>query len=394
MKQAKRILALVLALLLALPTPVYAADDSAAISPAETGIVQEEQEYPAEEPVEEPLEAPSETDGEELIETPDEGSYEEPAEESEEYIEEPSEETGGEIIEEPMEEPDWEYIPEEDEFKDDSGAEVFDRESSEEALEADSESADFLQSATVDGVEITVFAPGGAFPEDAVLSVQKVPSSKASKAEGAVEDVRAEDVNVAVSYTFDIKVIDPETGEEIQPAEGFDVEVSFALAEVADQNLETNVYHIVEEKNDLAAEALNIVDETDDTVTAVTDSFSLYTVEFTYNELQYVLEGGATVALADVLQKVGLTGEAEAVSVSNEELFVPYQEDGIWYVRSLKSFQTEEWLKVTLNGVEYVITVTDEALTVAYVDAKGASQDPVDCKPVVSGDEACQPDPL
>ena len=51
MKQAKRILALVLALLLALPTPVYAADDSAAISPAETGIVQEQQEYPAEEPV-------------------------------------------------------------------------------------------------------------------------------------------------------------------------------------------------------------------------------------------------------------------------------------------------------------------------------------------------------
>ena len=392
MKQAKRILALVLALLLALPTPVYATDDSAAISPAETGIVQEEQEYPAEEPADVPLEAPSETSGEELIEAPDEGSYEEPAEESEEYIEEPSEETGGEMIEEPMEEPDGEYIPEEDELKDESGTEVSDREfsveSSEEVLEADSESADFLQSATVDGVEITVFAPGGAFPEDAVLSVQKVPSSKASKAEGAVEDVRAEDVNVAVSYTFDIKVIDPETGEEIQPAEGFDVEVSFALAEVADQNLETNVYHIVEEKNDLAAEALNIVDETDDTVTAVTDSFSLYTVEFTYNELQYVLEGGATVALADVLQKVGLTGEAEAVSVSNEELFVPYQEDGIWYVRSLKSFQTEEWLKVTLNGVEYVITVTDETLTVAYVDAKGASQDPVDCKPVVSGDEA------
>ena len=49
--------------------------------------------------------------------------------------------------------------------------------------------------------------------------------------------------------------------------------------------------------------------ETDgDTATAETNGFSLYTVEFTYDNKQYVLPGDSEVELSEILDTVGLTG--------------------------------------------------------------------------------------
>ena len=221
----------------------------------------------------------------------------------------------------------------------------------------------FDQSQTVNGVTVTVRAEPGVFPAGAALSVKRVPTYKARQADAAIGDVRDEDANVAVSYTFDIKVIDPETRRELQPAEGRKVEVSFAVAEVADGNLETSVYHIdgsgEAQKLDVATE---ITPETGEETTAVveTEGFSLYTVEFTYNTLKYVLPGNTSVPMSEILSDLGLSGEAETVSISDPGLFSASNESGEWVVTAHRAFDTAEWMKVTINGVTYEITVTDD----------------------------------
>jgi len=221
--------------------------------------------------------------------------------------------------------------------------------------------AAFDQTRVVNGVMITVKAGAGVFPADADLSVKWVPVYRQLQADAAIEEVRGEDTNVAVSYTFDIKVIDPGTGEELQPADGQEVEVSFALAEAADDNLESSVYHVTDEGGSMTAEKLETdVDAGAETVTATTEGFSLYTVEFTYNNLEYVMQGDTSVALSEILEKVGLTGAVEAVAVSDESLFSASNEGGEWRVTAHQAFSTTEWMKVTIGGITYEIIVTDE----------------------------------
>ena len=238
--------------------------------------------------------------------------------------------------------------------------------------ESTEEAPAFERSQTIDGVKITVTADEGVFPEGAELSVKRAGYADRKQAEEAVEDAREEEQNVAKSYTFDIKVLDQD-GNEIEPADEGKVKVSFTLDEVADENLTTNVYHITEKEkgsagedtaetqgeSELTAEKLTV--ETDgDTAVAETDGFSLYTVEFTYNNLQYVLPGDSSIALSEILDKVGLTGEVSAVEVSDESLFSADNENGEWVVTAHQAFSTNEWMKVTIGGVEYEITVTDD----------------------------------
>lgn len=227
----------------------------------------------------------------------------------------------------------------------------------------------FEQSKSIDGVKVSVTADEGVFPEVATLSVEKVTVEQEKQAEEAVEDERPADQNVAVSYTYDIKVLDKD-GNEIEPADSSKVKVSFKLEEVADDNLTTNVYHITEDTEDagsgeLVAEKLPV--ETDgDTATAETDGFSLYTVEFTYNDLQYVLPGDSEVELSEILSAVGLSGEVTEVSVSDSSLFsVAKNDNGQWIVTAHKAFSTEEWMKVTINSTEYEIKVTDDSQQIA-----------------------------
>lgn len=223
---------------------------------------------------------------------------------------------------------------------------------------AKAESPAFAQSATVDGVTVTVEADAGVFPEGARLSVAGATSSVT---EAAVSTERETGANVAASYTFDIKVLDAD-GEEIQPADGKTVRVSFKAAEVADPNLDVSVYHVPESG---AADALG-VDVTGATATAETDGFSYYTVEFTYGELQYVLKGGEKVPLADVLAAVGLSGEATGVEVSNSERFSASKESGGWVITSHEAFSSDEWMRVTIAGRAYEIKVTDSQVEGDY----------------------------
>ncbi len=224
------------------------------------------------------------------------------------------------------------------------------------------------------GVTVKVEAEAGTFPEDVQLVAEVAGSDEEKEAAAAVDEVRAADTNVAASYTFDIKIVDTD-GNELQPAEGKTVNIRFELGEAADANLTADVYHIEEtdtesatDETDIALEAKKLESETnrdESSVTAVTDGFSLYTVEFTYNSLQYILPGGEKIALSAILEKLNLTGSVEAVEVSNEELFSAENESGEWFVTSHKAFSTTELMKVTIDGVVYEIVVTDESTTVS-----------------------------
>ncbi|MCR4745997.1 MAG: hypothetical protein K5894_12315 [Lachnospiraceae bacterium] len=98
---------------------------------------------------------------------------------------------------------------------------------------------------SVNEMTVTVTADAGIFPDDAELSVKKVSRTQEKEAEKAVESERDEEENVAKFYTYDIKVLDKD-GKEIEPKDDENVKVSFRLDEVADENLTTNIYHIIE----------------------------------------------------------------------------------------------------------------------------------------------------
>ncbi len=95
----------------------------------------------------------------------------------------------------------------------------------------------------IDGVRINISAGEGVFPEGTSFKAEKATVVEEKQASYLVESGRGEDKNVAVSYTYDIKAMDKE-GNEIQPADAGKVKVSFTLEEVADTNLETEIYHI------------------------------------------------------------------------------------------------------------------------------------------------------
>ena len=220
----------------------------------------------------------------------------------------------------------------------------------------------------IDNVKINATAPCGVFPEGAFLYAEKVPEDEQEKAESAVDEVRDNDKNVAVSYTFDIRILAADGETELEPGDEKKVSVSFTLDEAADENLETQVYHVTEDEStgELSAEQLEIITDEDNaendmTVTVETDGFSYYTVEFTYDSLEYVMSGDSSVPLNGILDELGLTGEVTEVEVSNSSLFEAVQDiSGDWTVISHKSFDTKEWIRVTIAGVVYEITVTDD----------------------------------
>jgi len=116
-----------------------------------------------------------------------------------------------------------------------------------------------------------------------------------------------------------------------------------------------------------------------ETAAVTVGGFSLYTVEFTYGEKEYVLQGGAEIRLSELLSGLGLEGEVESWEISNRKLFdifwgghsgivyecsefgsIPTNEGTIPWLLSLQAFHTTEWLKVVIGEIEYKIVVTDD----------------------------------
>lgn len=227
--------------------------------------------------------------------------------------------------------------------------------------EADDEDVAFSESKIVDGVIITVEADAGVFPEGAALLAGKVSDSEEAAVSEAVDEVKQDNDNISSSYTFDIKIID-ENGNEIEPdtSKG-SVKVSFAMSEVANENLEANVWHVEGDVSSLSAEKLE-TSESGEIVTAETTGFSYYQVEFTYGEKQYVLPGDESVALTEILAYVGITNKNGSAATdesitsaagSDDSLFTVEKENGIWIATAVTAFSSNEKLVVTVDGVEY-----------------------------------------
>ena len=267
----------------------------------------------------------------------------------------------------------------------------------------------FIRETVVDGIKITLTADPGVFPVDAELWAEKVEDEATEEAiEEAVEKERDSNVNVALSYKFDIKMF--LNGEEVQPdtTKG-SVKVTFTLDEELSKCLDANAYHLKETaKGEFKAENLgaevktveeaakeaDIVSETaksavidedgvledgviEDDVTkkvtkleAETDGFSYYVVEFTYNELQYVLSGDSSVKLSKILKTLAIEGTVTDAEVSDETLFTVERdtEGDDWTVTALQAFSSKEWMKVTIDGQVYEIIVTDTPDSVEYYD--------------------------
>ena len=290
------------------------------------------------------------------------------------------------------------YI-EQDETPEDTDMDAF-----EEATPANAKYTDekFIRETVVDGIKITLTADLGVFPEEAELWAEKIEDEATEEViEEAVEKERDNNVNVALSYKFDIKVF--VNGEEVQPdtSKG-SAKVTFTLTEELSKCLDANAYHLKEEADgELTAENLGAevktveeasseetVKETVDTsklmntvgtdedgvieddvtkkvtkLEAETDGFSYYVVEFTYNELTYELPGDSSVKLSAILETFKLEGTVTAAEVSNPELFTVTEDadEMDWTVTALQAFNTTEKLTVTLDNAQYDISVTDDS---------------------------------
>ena len=282
-----------------------------------------------------------------------------------------------------------------------------------EVFEKDELSGAFDESAEADGVIVTVTAPEGVFPDGAELSVRRVSEeSEKDRIAEAVSEARPEGEHTAASYPFDIKVL--LDGEEVEPDTEYGaVRVTFSMDRQMLPGGGVSVYHVSADERELCAEALDaeIDAETDaerdivrnsfaeseedillqgrligagvsgrssrgTQVSVETESFSYYVVEFTYQDLEYVLEGGSSVLLSEILDALALSGYfAESMSagitdnlyagitevrVSNEELLSAEKTEGSdWKITSLEAFDTEEWMEITAGEYTVRITVTD-----------------------------------
>ena len=127
----------------------------------------------------------------------------------------------------------------------------------------------FVQSKTIDGVTITVKAAEGVFPADAQLSVEKVEMPIAGEVDG----------EVAAAYTYDIKVLDAEGNEQYQPDDDELIEINFNMAEVANDDYQTVVFHITDDEE--TVEELEVYEDGQNAL-VYTDGFSFYQVVFVY----------------------------------------------------------------------------------------------------------------
>ena len=207
---------------------------------------------------------------------------------------------------------------------------------------------------------VTVSAAPGVFPAGAALTVSEPEPARMLKRSAAQGET------VVASYAYEITVTDAE-GNPVQPAEGTTATVAFALSEASDPNLSVRVLHETEGGQETLHTYI-----LDGAVVAETKGFSRYTVEFYYNEKDYVLEGDSSVALSEILAAVGLSGEATDVAVSDESLFSASDETGEWVLTARQAFDTAEWMTVTINGITYEITVTDDQEIATWTELQAA----------------------
>lgn len=147
--------------------------------------------------------------------------------------------------------------------------------------------SDFSQSVTLGQINVSVSAPQGVFPENAILKVEKIgdvvsEDKIASAIESSMAD-QGQTVMVEETCSFDIKVLDAQ-GNELQPdtSKG-EVTVRFCNIEAvntADAEQSVEVFH-VDDALENAQPVSSEVKEEQQTVEITAEHFSIYTIALT-----------------------------------------------------------------------------------------------------------------
>ena len=228
-------------------------------------------------------------------------------------------------------------------------------------------------------------------PADAELQVSElVEGSEEYKAfiEKTAETLGKDIIQFAFAHAFDIKLVNPKTGEPYQPNKSVKVTVEMMTEELSADD-DVSVVHFtgdidresIQESGSyidkLSGESTEVleVDVVDGAVEFETNSFSVfvlaYTVDFTYDGFTYNLAGGDEMLLSELFDILSIDADligsdAEFSDDMPEGLveLTAIEENGTvsdWRIKSLAPFSTEHELIVKLaNGNNYVIGVTDE----------------------------------
>lgn len=227
-------------------------------------------------------------------------------------------------------------------------------------------------------VEVTVLYEEGAFPEGTTMKVKPVWNPSVL---GAINDT-VTDKEVVKVQAVDIAFYDAE-GKEIEPEKPIKVTMK-SNAVPAEAEEKPVVVHVDDSLSasvvdtEVPAESVNVAEA----VTFESDSFSVYaivyTVDFEYEKegrmFRFSLDGGASISLADLCAVLGMNGETETpdafaarvtdASFSNPSLVKVYRNEYGWMLESLKPFDTEETLTLTMDdGEAIVVRVTDDQST-------------------------------
>ncbi len=109
------------------------------------------------------------------------------------------------------------------------------------------------------------------------------------------------------------------------------------------------------------------VGETGEPEMVVWENESGYTVDFAYGSLTFSIEGGSSADLYEILDALGIElADVSAVTISDAGLFSASQVGDAWVISSHRAFQTVEWMRITMGGREYEITVTDAPLNNSF----------------------------
>jgi hypothetical protein len=206
-----------------------------------------------------------------------------------------------------------------------------------------------------DETTITVEDVNNILPEGTTVKVSKIGDSSSidTLIERALMDRGDGHENVISKTHFDIKLLDA-FGDEIQPPESVKVKFSFKPKTVPENMRIVKVYHTSED-NLNTAEVINTYWDDEPVINGGdnesgeeinnseenpaefeipnlefyidANSFSYYTVEFSYGPTIYKMEGAALMKLSEIQQIIGLTGTVTAVSFTDPTL-VTFTPDG------------------------------------------------------------------
>ena len=205
-------------------------------------------------------------------------------------------------------------------------------------------------------------------PEGSSLTVTDVTDNAAKAVEKAVDELGR---NPNQLFLYDISVQNDES-DDWQPSVSKPVYMELTVPGVKLHKYATvYVIHVDDngETNTIEAEVTG-----DGVIGFETYGFSTFAgfiVDFMYGEAYFSIKGESKItlsALFDNLKMPLYASDAVNVTFTDYSLISVEQIEGDWLLTSLKAFNTEEYLTITMkDGYEYVINVTDDNPPYIYV---------------------------